>query len=155
MDLTHTRLGARGERWASSRGTLDVRMPAFDVVTRRLEGYATLELVEPAITHLDAVIAAGVQPVLFDDLELATGYESDVRVRLTAWHLQRPGALKAVHILVKPGLVAMGVSVANLATGAGFVTYSDRSAYEWALARVLAERITTGAPAPARASLDR
>jgi hypothetical protein len=49
----------------------------------------------------------------------------------------------------------MGVSVANLATGAGFVTYTDRSAYEWALARIVAERLTTGSPSSTRASLYR
>lgn len=144
MDLAHTRLGARGDRWSTSRGVLDVRTPASDVVTRRFEGYATLDLIEPAIRHVEILIDASLHPIVFDDFELGTGYDSDVRAKLTAWHLRNPGKLKEVHILVGPGLVAMGVTVANLATGGRFNIYTDRSAFEWALAGVLTTRITAG-----------
>ncbi|WP_433933956.1 hypothetical protein AB3662_05895 [Sorangium cellulosum] len=151
MDLAHTRLGARGDRWSTSRGVLDVRTPASDVVTRRFEGYATLELIEPAVRHLETLIESGMRPIVFDDFELGTGYDSDVRAKLTSWHLRNPGKLKEVHILVRPGLVAMGVTVANLATGGRFVVYTDRSAYEWALAGALTERITAGPASSLRA----
>ncbi|WP_437289184.1 hypothetical protein [Sorangium sp. So ce406] len=151
MDLAHTRLGARGDRWSTSRGVLDVRTPASDVVTRRFEGYATLELVEPAVRHLETLIESGMRPIVFDDFELGTGYDSDVRAKLTSWHLRNPGKLKEVHILVRPGLVAMGVTVANLATGGRFVVYTDRSTYEWALAGALTERITAGPASSLRA----
>ncbi|WP_437815737.1 hypothetical protein [Sorangium sp. So ce1078] len=144
MDLAHTRLGARGDRWSTSRGILDVRTPASDVVTRRFEGYATLELIEPAVRQLETLIDSGQLPIVFDDFELGTGYDSDVRAKLTAWHLRNPGKLKEVHILVRPGLIAMGVTVANLATGGRFNVYTDRSAFEWALAGVLTARITAG-----------
>ncbi|WP_438027509.1 hypothetical protein [Sorangium sp. So ce233] len=151
MDLAHTRLGARGDRWSTSRGVLDVRTPASDVVTRRFEGYATLELIEPAVRHLETLIESGTRPIVFDDFELGTGYDSDVRAKLTSWHLRNPGKLKEVHILVRPGLVAMGVTVANLATGGRFVVYTDRSTYEWTLAGALTERITTGPASSVRA----
>lgn len=151
MDLAHTRLGARGDRWATSRGVLDVRTPASDVVTRRFEGYATIELIEPAVRHLETLIESGMRPLVFDDFELGTGYDSDVRAKLTSWHLRNPGKLKEVHILVRPGLVAMGVTVANLATGGRFVVYTDRSTYEWALAGALTERITAGPASSVRA----
>ncbi|KYF85637.1 hypothetical protein WME76_46745 (plasmid) [Sorangium sp. So ce119] len=151
MDLAHTRLGARGDRWSTSRGVLDVRTPASDVVTRRFEGYATLELIEPAVRHLETLIESGMRPIVFDDFELGTGYDSDVRAKLTSWHLRNPGKLKEVHILVRPGLVAMGVTVANLATGGRFVVYTDRSTYEWALAGALTERITAGPASSLRA----
>ncbi|KYF70576.1 hypothetical protein [Sorangium cellulosum] len=151
MDLAHTRLGARGDRWSTSRGILDVRTPASDVVTRRFEGYATLELIEPAVRHLETLIESGMRPLVFDDLELGTGYDSDVRAKLTSWHLRNPGKLKEVHILVRPGLVAMGVTVANLATGGRFVVYTDRSTYEWTLAGALTERITAGPASSVRA----
>ncbi|XXX78755.1 hypothetical protein WMF30_08260 [Sorangium sp. So ce134] len=150
MDLAHTRLGARGDRWSTSRGVLDIRTPASDVVTRRLEGYATLDLVEPAVRHLETLLDAGLHPIVFDDFELGTGYDSDVRAKLTAWHQRNPGKLKEVHILVKPGLVAMGVTVTNLATGGRFNVYTDRSAFEWALAGVLTARITAGPISSAR-----
>ncbi|XYH99882.1 hypothetical protein ACMHYB_09015 [Sorangium sp. So ce1128] len=151
MDLAHTRLGARGDRWSTSRGILDVRTPASDVVTRRFEGYATLDLIEPAVRHLETLIDSGLHPIVFDDFELGTGYDSDVRTKLTAWHLRNAGKLKEVHILVRPGLIAMGVTVANLATGGRFVVYTDRSTYEWALAGVLTARITAGPASSVRA----
>ncbi|WP_437782196.1 hypothetical protein [Sorangium sp. So ce1097] len=151
MDLAHTRLGARGDRWSTARGVLDVRTPAFDVVTRRFEGYATLDLIEPAVRHLETLIESGMHPVVFNDFEHGTGYDSDVRARLTAWHLRNAGKLKEVHILVRPGLVAMGVTVANLATGGRFVVYTDRSTYEWTLAGALTERITAGPASSVRA----
>ncbi|WP_437624578.1 hypothetical protein [Sorangium sp. So ce1151] len=151
MDLAHTRLGARGDRWSTSRGVLDIRTPASDVVTRRFEGYATLDLIEPAVRHLETLIDSGLHPIVFNDLELGTGYDSDVRAKLTAWHLRNPGKLKEVHILVRPGLIAMGVTVANLATGGKFVVYTDRSTYEWTLAGVLTARITAGPVSSVRA----
>src|SRR5262249_3247489 len=86
---------------------------------------------------------SGLQPLVFNDFELGTGYDSEVRARLTAWHLRNTGKLKEIHILVRPGLIAMGVTVANLATGGRFVVYTDRSAFEWALAGVLTSRITS------------
>ncbi|AUX20533.1 hypothetical protein SOCEGT47_010050 [Sorangium cellulosum] len=151
MDLAHTRLGARGDRWATSRGVLEVRTPAVDVVTRRFEGHATPELIEPAIRHLETLIASGLQPILFNDFELGTGYDSEVRAKLTAWHLRHAGSVKEIHILVRPGLVAMGVTVANLATGGRFLVYTDRSKFEWTLANALTTRITAGSPASLRA----
>lgn len=150
MDLAHTRLGARGDRWSNSRGVLDVRTPAPDVVMRRFEGHATLDLIEPAVRHLETLIDSGLHPIVFDDFELGTGYDSDVRTKLTAWHLRNPGKLKEVHILVGPRLISMGVTVVNLATGGRFNVYTDRSAFEWALAGVLTARITAGPISSAR-----
>jgi hypothetical protein len=144
MELKHTWLGMRGERWSTARGTLEIRVPAPDVLVRRFEGHASIHFVEPMVKHLEAALATGVRPIVFDDFELGAGYDSEVRVRLTGWHTLHSGELKEVHILVKSGLLAMGVSVANLATGGAFISYSDRAAFEWALARVMATRLTTG-----------
>ena len=47
--------------------------------------------------------------------------------------------------------MAMGVTVANLATGGRFNVYTDRSAFEWALAGVLTTRITAGPASSVRA----
>jgi hypothetical protein len=149
-ELKHTRLGLRGERWSNARGTLDIRMPTADIVTRRFEGHATIDFVEPACKHLEALFAAGVAPLVFDDFELGVGYDSDVRMKLTAWLLRHMTAIKELHVLVRPGLLAMGVSVANLAMGGGLITYSDRSAFEWAYAAAMAERLTAGSAPPAR-----
>jgi hypothetical protein len=150
MNLTHTRLGARGNRWSTPRGTLEIRMPAADVVMRRFEGYATTELVEPALRHLEAVMASRMKPIIFDDFELGVGYESDVRMKLTAWHVRHVGEVEELHILVRPGLLAMGVSVVNLATGGRFTTYHDRSSFEWAFARVMATRLAIGPASSSR-----
>lgn len=155
MEVTYTRLGARGERWSTPRGVLEIRMPASDVVVRRLEGYASAHFVEPAVKHLEILIEAGMQPTVFDDFELGVGYDSDVRVKLTAWHSRHVGELKETHVLVGTGLVAMGVSVANLATGGAFTSYTERAAFEWALADALASRFSVGPGAQPRAPSER
>ena len=65
-----------------------------------------------------------------------TGYESQCRIDLTNWVL-RHRAQSRLYIGMKSKLVAMGVSVANLALGNRIESYSKEAELEAALNRVL------------------
>jgi hypothetical protein len=68
-----------------------------------------------------------------------TGYESTCRTRLTQWVLQhRPDS--KLYIALRSKLVAMGVSVANLALGNMIQTFSNEADLEAALGAFLRER---------------
>lgn len=61
-----------------------------------------------------------------------TNYDSVCRVELTAWVL-RHRSQSTLHIGVRSRMVAMGVSVANLALGSLIHVYSTEDALEAAL----------------------
>lgn len=134
MDVS--REGGR-TRWVTKRGTLELWMASEDVVVERFEGHASIEFVDPILDFLEAVIARGIRPRVFDDWELATSYDTAVRNRMTAWTLKHRKEIAQTHILVRSRLLAMGVTVANLAVGGSLRVYSSRDAFERALYEAL------------------
>lgn len=66
-----------------------------------------------------------------------TGYDSDARQALTAWTDRQRPHLRGIHILVHSKIVAMGIAVANLATGGITVTYASRTEFESVLANTV------------------
>lgn len=75
------------------------------------------------------IVAAG-QAVALHDWWTMSGYASSARGLLTDWMLKHRHSFEAAHILVNSGLVAMGVTVANVALG-GFLRASrDREAFD-------------------------
>jgi hypothetical protein len=73
------------------------------------------------------------QAVFFDMIRLEH-YESPLRVGMTEWLLPRRTQV-VVHCLFRSKLVAMGVSVANLALGGIITTYTARSPFQAAFER--------------------
>ena len=75
----------------------------------------------------------------FHDWFGMTGYDSQSRIDLTNWVLGHR-AQSRLFIGVRSKLVAMGVSVANLALGNLIETHSSSASLEAALARLLRQR---------------
>jgi hypothetical protein len=90
-------------------------------------------------------MAQHAQPLLFDDMEATTGYATEARSALTQWVMAHRRALGGIHILTHNRLVAMGVTVANLALGGFLTAYTDRTAFNAALGRVVSGRTGTTA----------
>jgi NAD(P)-dependent dehydrogenase (short-subunit alcohol dehydrogenase family) len=77
-------------------------------------GYMTAAVV-PFIEHaVDRVLATGVQPDLFIDLELMTGYDSEYRRMVSQWGARMHRRFGEVRVFVRSKLVAMGIAVSNL-----------------------------------------
>lgn len=81
---------------------------------------------------LDAVnrfAAANKRINIFCDWAETTGYASDVRSAFTQWVASNRSKV-TFHLLVGSKIVAMGVSVANLALGGILVVYTNRASFD-------------------------
>lgn len=124
---------ADGFSLTDGRGVLTVRRPAPHVELIRCDGYAQAVHVDLILEKRDQILAECGRIAIFDDLETLDGYDSGVRVRLTAWSNEHRSKIVAFHILTRSRLVAMGVTVANLALGGHIQAHTRRAAFEAAL----------------------
>ena len=74
----------------------------------------------------------------FGDYSAMTRYDGNTRVVLSEFTAKHKNSLRTVAILVQSKIVAMGVSVANLATGGKIEAFSNRDKFESALQKAVA-----------------
>jgi hypothetical protein len=134
--------------WSGGEGKILLVRPAPAVMLFVYEGVIGAEAVASIANAVDREIAltGGRRPDQFLDLEAMTSYASDFRVQLAQWGGVNKHRLGQLHVLFNPSsrLVAMAVSVVNLALGGAFNFASSRRAFEEALARAkLASPATT------------
>ncbi len=122
---------------SSAKGSLEIWTATPRVVVQRCRGHASLGFAEAITKRVDPLLARGVRPILFDDWEELTGYDVEARAHLTAWTEKNEARIAGVHMLFRSRLVAMGVSVAVLSIRNIMTTYSDRAAFERALAEAV------------------
>ncbi|MEO8798346.1 MAG: hypothetical protein ABI551_10705 [Polyangiaceae bacterium] len=132
MGMDHEKL-VNGDAYTTDRGKLILRRPAPHVVVLIATGYGGKDLAAPILALRDMVVQQAGKIALFDDFEKATGYDSELRVKLTDWSRRNAKAMTSHHILTSSKLVAMGVAVANLALGATIKAHTSRRAFEEAL----------------------
>lgn len=133
------RAPANAEKVTTSRGELELWLASPDVVIQRIRGHASLPFAEAIGRFNDRLIRAGKKPLIFNDWEEMTGYDSDSRPPLTEWTARNRESLRGINILVHSKLVAMGIAVANLATGGITKTFSSRAEFEQTIAQALRE----------------
>ncbi len=136
--MEHERVDARTERWSDGRGTLEITTVRPGVVLQRFRGHALGPMASVIGERLDRELSRAQQIIVFDDWEEATGYESEVRIRLTAWTRERLDRIPETHVLVRSKLLAMGIAVANVAVSGKLRAYTSRAAFEAALAQATA-----------------
>lgn len=117
----------------SERGTVTVTRPVPHVELLRAEGHAPGEVVDSILELRDVIIRESGRILIFDDLEMMTGYDSAVRVRLTEWSRLHKPKIGSFHILTRSRVAAMGVTVANLALGGHIRAHARREDFEAAL----------------------
>ncbi len=122
-----------------ARWSVTLENPAPGLVFTTISGHAELPCAQATWDYLDEAFTTQTPIQTFHDWAGLHGYDADVRPAYVAWSRSRRVHFKAVNILVSNNLVAMGLSVANLALG--YLTgYADRTAFEKARARILSER---------------
>jgi hypothetical protein len=114
-------------------GALEIWLAAPGVVVQRVRGHAGLKIAQAISDFNDRLILSGVHPLIFDDWMELSGYSTEARVLLTAWAIKRRSGIRGIHVLVKSKLVAMGLAIANTATGGLAKTYASRLDFEEAL----------------------
>lgn len=116
----------------SGRGRLWLWSPRPGLVASVAEGRFTRAM---AVATLAFVDAAAPKPLtVFHDWFAVSDYDSSARSVFTTWLLLHPHDAKAYHLAIGSKLVAMGVSVAALATGAPLYVHRSRAAFAAQLA---------------------
>lgn len=125
--------------WSGSEGKIVLVRPAPAVMLFVYQGVIEAEAVPLIANAVDREIAltGGRRPDQFLDLEAMTSYASEFRVQIAQWGGANKHRLGQLHVLFKSSsrLVAMAVSVVNLALGGAFHFASSRRAFEEALER--------------------
>ena len=130
VSALRSRLGTPKHTFSAARGELLVWVPApGHVVVNAGWGHGGMELVGPLLAAFDAAIAEGATEI-WGDWRGFTSYDSQTRVLMTKWTRARPAIIGDIHVLVASRLMAMGVTVANLALGNAFEVTSDAVAFE-------------------------
>jgi hypothetical protein len=122
-----------GVRIFDDRGSASIRRPRPHVEHLVARGFANVEAVGLILEQRERIVAECGKIALFDDLEGLVGYDSEVRVRLTDWSRANRPKIVAFHILTSSRIVAMGVTVANLALGGSIRAHLKRMPFEAAL----------------------
>ncbi len=108
------------------------------VVVQQVSGHISTGLVEVSITLCERALGATKRRLLLmDDLAEVTSYDSAARVKSVDWGRVNQDKLEGVHVLLKSKLIAMAVSVANIALRDPMTPYSEREPFELRLLEAL------------------
>ena len=118
-----------------ARGHLSVWRVAPGVYASEVTGHLDVQLAQRIIDFAEPLYALGSVAGFHDWFEM-TGYDSQSRIVLTRWVLSHR-AQSRLFIGVRSKLVAMGVSVANLALGNLIEVHASMAPLECALEKLL------------------
>jgi hypothetical protein len=136
--MDYQRINATTERWRDAQGTFTFSVPYPGIVRQTIEGRASIALGQKIIEKLEEALARHGKLRVFDDWEHATGYESEVRIRLTEWTRFHQDSIPETHILVGSKIVSMGLAVAAMVLKQPLEVYSNRARFERAYATTAA-----------------
>jgi len=122
-----------GFRLSSDAYVITITRPRPHVELLRAEGRASAEVADAILDHREKILSECGRIAIFDDLEHASGYDSNVRTRLTSWTSKHRPQITTFHILTGSRIVAMGVAVANVALGGSIKAHLKRADFEAAL----------------------
>jgi hypothetical protein len=123
--------------FSNERGCVMVMPFSRGVLLTAFCGHVDESLAHPVAQEVDLAIVRGRCTHLFFDSDGMTGYATELRTGLTDVVKRR--APKSVNVLVRSRIVAMGVSIANLALGGLVKSFSDDERFDDALAKVAGE----------------
>ncbi len=130
---TKERLPNGDVRWQTERGEGLLRVLTPTVILISIKGHSSMELVPLFTGEIERRIQRGIRVDWFGDYSGMTSYDSDARIALSDFTRTHKDGLNRVVILVQSRLVAMGVSVANLAVGGKIEAFADRRKWQHAL----------------------
>jgi hypothetical protein len=119
--------------WRSESGEAKVAQLSKYVVLVRLVGQAEQPAAPMIFACLEQAFAAGRALDVFWDLEKLINYHSDVRTESTRVLLAHRPQLHSIQTYSTSKLVAMGVSVANLALGGIIRMHKGRTTFDAAI----------------------
>jgi hypothetical protein len=137
-------LGPPHETMGSSRCSIDLWIPATDILVTHAIGFVEWADLRWYTNRADRIISTGQSLYIFHDFEGVTGQDATVRIKLTEWAARRKNFLPGSHFLIGTQIVAMNVSVASLALGRPLKAFVSRTEFEDVLRQMLADRSASG-----------
>jgi hypothetical protein len=128
-------LPMKGQCWATPRGSLALWTPAPHLLVFELAGHGEADFVAPIVRDLERL--SGPAWRVFVDAGQLSNYDSPLRVELTAVFRKHSEHIEYFAVLLGSKIVAMGVTVANLALKGLVTPFTDRERFLTALNEVL------------------
>jgi hypothetical protein len=140
---------AQARVWRSEESTLRIWLPIRTVIVIEFSGHLTAPLAGHLMSETNRVLAHPQHTPLciFNDWWEMKSYDSAARTELTHWAARIKPQLSTVHLLTQSKIVAMGISVANLALGGFLQGHTRRAEWNTALAKATGDPLF---PAPVR-----
>ncbi len=120
---------------SDERGRVTLERPASHVELLVGHGHASAGFAALIIAERETVLREAGRIAIFDDLSDVTGYDSAVRLELTAWSKANRPRIVSFHILTASRILAMGIGVASLALGGTIRAHTQREPFRAALER--------------------
>ncbi|AKV02241.1 hypothetical protein AKJ09_08904 [Labilithrix luteola] len=114
--------------------------PGNAVMLFTYDGYATADFVPFIEGAVDRVLATGMRPDVFIDLDRIEGYDSEYRQAVSKWGARTYRRLGEVRFLVRSRIVAMGIAVSNLTAGGQLKPTTKRAEFQAALQSAVARQ---------------
>lgn len=128
------------ETFEDRQGSLSFVVPYPGLVRMTVEGRASGPMSQRIVQLLENALERHQQLVVFDDWERATGYESEVRIRLTDWTDRHQQRIPETHVLAGSKLVSMGLAVAAIVLRKPLQVHPTRPSFERAWVSAVGSR---------------
>jgi hypothetical protein len=127
--MFETRLHQKGRGWRTAKGSLSIWTPAPTLLVLQIAGHGAGDFCRPCIAAFDQCIAKDAPIRMFVDLEQMHNYDTGLRTEVTRHLVDHKSGLGGLDVLVRSRIVAMGVSVANMALGGLVAMHASRVAF--------------------------
>jgi len=108
------------------------------LVVQQVIGHVSTRLVDTSVKLCERARSTTKVPlILMDDLAEVTSYDSAARVKSVDWSKTNQDKIEEIHLLFHSKLIAMAVSVANIALRDPIQAYSAREPFEQRLLEAL------------------
>ncbi len=121
-------LPQNGTAWGTARGRMGIWVPSATVLVLALRGYGDVVFADPILKAFETLSKRDNVHV-FVDADGFVNYQSQLRTQLTTGFFPHRRRL-SLQILLSSNLVAIGVSVANLALGGIVTTVTERARFK-------------------------
>ncbi len=129
-----TRFDDGSEGWKSERGAVRLTRPVPQVLLIRYEGFIGKDFADPIIEAVEQHVTRFAGGDVFIDTEPLLAYEPEFRTAITQAMGRVASRCGLMAIFMKSKLVAMAVTVMNLAQPGRQLAFSDRERFDRAVA---------------------
>jgi len=134
----------RGLIQETSRGRLALWTLDQAFLVMQIVAHGDRSFVAPIVAGFERSLRHGTSVQMFVDVELMVSYDTALRTEVTAALARERKRIGCLHILVRSKIVAMGVSVANLALGGIMTIHGTPAAFQHALSSGLTRAKVAG-----------